>query len=105
MYATVATAVGGQPNRGYTLSITDGTNVVAKVGAADNGTEPATGAITWTDTSAGSSAAGNLFASVAPIPKVALDPGYQIIGDIVNPHAGDQWLSAVVWYVFANVMG
>ena len=102
VYATVSTAVGGQPNRGYTLSITDGTNTVAKSGAADNGTEPASGAITWTDAPAASSKAGQLFASVGSLAALDLDPGYRIIGDIVNAHAGDAWVSAVVWYEYTD---
>lgn len=99
--ATVTTAVGGQPNRGYTLTITDGTTTVAQVGNTDAGTEPASGTLTWADTSGASSAAGSTFSSIAPIPDLSIEPGYHIVGAIVNAHAGDTWVSATVWYDFS----
>lgn len=100
--ATVTTAAGGQPNRGYTLAFTDGTNTVAQVGAADGGTEPASGTITWANAPAAMSAAGNLFSSIAPIPDLILNPGYNIVGTIINPHAGDTWDTALVWYEYVD---
>ena len=98
--ATVTTVAGGQPNRGYLLQITDGTTTVASVGNDDNGTEPASGTLTWADAPGASSAAGSSFASIAPIPTLVLNPGYTIVGTIVNAMAGDTWVSALVWYEF-----
>lgn len=97
---TVSTAVGGQPNRAYTLAITDGTTTVAQTGAADGGTEPASGTITWADCTNALSAAGTKFSSVAPIPRLDLIAGYHIVGTIINPHAGDAWGTAIVWYEY-----
>ncbi len=96
--ATVTTGAGGQPNRGYTLAFTDGTTTVAQVGNQDNGTEPATGTLTWANMSAATVAAGSKFSSVAPIPDLVLNPGYNIVGTIVNPAGADTWVTAIVWY-------
>lgn len=103
--ATVSTDTGGQPSRGYLLQVTDGTNLVAQVGNADNGTEPATGTLTWANAPAAGSSAGALFTSVAPIPSLVLNPGYTIIGTIVNPAGADAWLTALVWYQFTYTDG
>ena len=100
--ATVTTGVGGQPNRGYTLTFTDGTTTVAKVGADDNGTEPASGTLTWADAPDQTVKAGSVFVSVAPIPKMTLYPGYTIVGTIVNPAGADTWVTAVVWYDYVD---
>lgn len=98
--AVAATDVGGQPDRGYTLGITDGTSLVAQVGAEDNGTEPATVTITWCDAPAGTVEAGALATSVAPLPRLTLKPGYVITGTILNPTGTDAWVSAVAWYEY-----
>lgn len=103
--ATVTTDTGGQPNRGYVLAFTDGTATVAQVGNDDNGTEPADGTLTWANCPAASSAAGNLFTSVAPIPDLILNPGYHIVGTIINPAAADMWVTAVVWYEYVDTAG
>jgi len=50
--AVAQRGVGGTPDRAYTLTITDGTNTVAQVGAADNGTEPGLCTVTWCATPA-----------------------------------------------------
>lgn len=103
--ATVTTDTGGQPARGYLLQITDGTNLVAQVGNTDNGTEPAAGTLTWANAPSASSNAGNAFTSIAPIPGLVLNPGYTIIGTIVNPVGIDAWLTALVWYEFVFTDG
>lgn len=100
--ATVTTAVGGQPHRGYTLQFTDGTTVVAQVGNADNGTEPASGTLTWANCADATNAAGSTFTSVAPIPALSLKAGYTIVGTIVNPAGADTWATARVWYDYAE---
>lgn len=99
---TVSTAAGGQPNRAYLLQFTDGTTTVAQVGAADGGTEPATGTITWANAPSAISAAGSKFTSIAPIPDLDLPPGYNIVGSIINPHAGDTINTAIVWYDYTD---
>jgi hypothetical protein len=100
--ATVTTGAGGQPNRGYTLAFTDGTNTVAQVGADDNGAEPASGTITWANAPSASSAAGSTFSSIAPIPDLILNPGYHIVGTILHPAGADTWVSAIVWYEYVD---
>ena len=100
--ATVNTGTGGQPNRGYTLQYTDGTTVVAQVGADDGGTQPASGTITWANAPGGISAAGSTFSSIAPLADTNLRPGYNIIGTIVNSVAGDAWQTAIVWYSYVD---
>lgn len=100
--ATVTTAAGGQPNRGYTLQFTDGTTVVAQVGNTDNGTEPASGTLTWTNAPAATNKAGSTFTSVAPIPDLVLNPGYNIVGTITNPAGSDTWVTAIVWYDYVQ---
>lgn len=96
--AVAATQAGGAPNRAYTLSITDGTSLVGKFGAVDAGTEPATVTITWTNSAQGDVTAGAIGVVVAPMASPILKPGYVITGTIVNPAAGDTWVSALAWY-------
>lgn len=103
--ATVSTAAGGMGDRGYTLAITDGTNIVAQVPANDGGNDPATGTITWTTAPTAISSAGALFTSLAPIPTLALTSGYTLVGTIVNPTPGDTWLEALCWYDYTNLDG
>lgn len=93
--------VGGAPNRVYVLTITDGLTIVAQVGAADAGTEPGSCVITWADLPAASVASGNQGVTVAPLPPVMLNPGYEIIGAINNGALADAWDEAVAWYDFA----
>lgn len=101
--ADVARAVGGAPARAYLLTVTDGTSLVAQQGADDAGTEPGTTSITWCNCPAATVTAGPDGVVVAPVPNLVLDAGYQIVGTILNPAAGDQWNDAVVWldYVYA----
>lgn len=99
--ALASRAVGGIPNRAYTLTITDGTSTVAQVGAHDAGTEPGTCQVTWGNTAANAIGAGTLGVSVAPLGPFTLKPGYVIIGTIVNPAGADTWLSASCWTDFA----
>lgn len=98
--ALATRAVGGTPNRAYTLQITDGTNPVAVVGAADAGTEPGTCTVTWANAPASSIASGASGISTAPLGPLGMNPGYVITGTIVSPAAGDTWTSAVAWYEF-----
>lgn len=98
--ATVSTDTGGQPDRGYLLSVTDGTNVVAQSGNQDGGTEPAVGTLTWANAPMAESEAGNTFSALAPFPNLTLKPGYNIVGTIVNPVGVDAWVNALVWYDF-----
>ena len=93
-------AAGGAPQRAYTLTITDGTNIVAAVAAADAGSEPGTCEVTWTNTPASVVASGSQGVSVAPIANFVLKSGYVITGEIINPAAGDVWLDAVCWTDF-----
>lgn len=99
--ASATVDVGGSPNRVYTLTITNGTVIVAQVGAADAGGEPGTRVITWADLPAASVAAGTEGISVAPLPPVMLNPGYEIIGEINNGAVADQWDDVVAWYDYA----
>lgn len=99
--ANAQRAAGGTPGRGYTLSVTDGTTIVAEVGAQDNGTDPGGCFVTWANCPAASVAAGSIGVTVAPLPVVALNPGYQLVGEIVNPAAGDTWADVTAWYDFA----
>jgi hypothetical protein len=98
--ATASRQPGGFPNRAYTLTITDGTTVVAAVGAVDDGAEPGTCEITWCDTPAAHVAAGAVGVSVAPLGPFMLKPGYVITGAIVGAAAGDTWVDAAAWFDF-----
>lgn len=90
----------GGPDRAYTLVITDGTNVVAAIGADDAGDEPGTCEVTWCDTPAASVHAGAVGVTVAPLPPLVLKPGYIITGTIVASAAGDTWVNAIAWFDF-----
>jgi hypothetical protein len=103
--ATVATAPGGINVRSYLLQITDGTNLVAQVGAADGNVDPATGTVTWANAPAALSATTGQFSSLGPLPDLVLNPGYVITGTILNPFGADTWVSAVVWYDFRYTDG
>lgn len=97
--ATSDRASGG-PNRAYLLQITDGTNVVAAIGAEDAGDEPGSCIVTWCDTPNAAVHAGAQGVVVAPLPPLVLKPGYIITGTILNPAAGDSWTDVVVWFDF-----
>lgn len=98
---TVSRDVGGAPARAYTLEITDGTTLVAAVGADDAGTEPGVCTVTWCDVPAATSSAGSVGTVVAPLPRLLLNPGYVITGTIVNGAPADTWLTAAVWFDFS----
>lgn len=104
VFGTVTRGAGGLPDRAYTLTVTDGTNTLAAVGALDAGTEPGTASVTWANMPATALGAGSVGISVAPVPTLVLNPGYVLIGEILNPGAGDAWDSALAWYdfVFTN---
>jgi hypothetical protein len=100
--AVASTHVGGQPNRGYTLTIARGTTTVAKAGADDAGTEPATVTVTWADMPASSVGAGNVGTSVGAVTFPTIEPGYVLTGTILNSVAGDAWTSATCWFEFVD---
>lgn len=101
VFAVASRQPGGAPARAYLLTVTDGTNTVAQVGADDAGTEPGTGAVTWANAPAASVSSGSDGVSLAPIPALALNPGYMLVGEITNPAVGDVWVSALAWFDFA----
>lgn len=92
---------GGAPDRSYSLVVTDGTSVVALVGADDNGTEPGTCDVTWASCPAATIASGSEGISVAPLAVMKLPAGYTVSLVINNAVGGDQWDSAVAWYDYA----
>lgn len=100
-HAIAERGVGGSPNRSYLLTITDGTNTVAAIGADDAGDEPGTCEITWAMTPAANVAAGDTGVSIAPLGSFTLPAGYQIVGTILNAAPGDGWLSATAWFDFS----
>lgn len=100
VYAVASRAAGGAPDRSYLLTITNGTDVVANVGAADNGTEPGSCDVTWALCPAASVASGPVGVSVAPLAPMVLPAGYLIGGSIIAPAVGDAWVSAVCWYEY-----
>lgn len=92
---------GGAPNRSYMLTIGDGQNIVAQVGAADAGTDPGSCDVTWANMPAASSASGALGVTVAPLGPFRLPAGYLLTATIDSPAAGDQWTNAICWYDYA----
>lgn len=101
IFAVASRAVGGTPDRAYLLTVTNGSVIVAQVGAADAGTEPGTCDVTFANTPAAAVSAGPLGVTVAPFAPPPLEPGYVIEGTILNPAAADSWVSAVAWFDFA----
>jgi len=102
VFAVADRGAGGTPNRSYTLTITDGTNPVAIVGADDAGTDPGTCSVTWADCPSSAVGAGSVGTSVGSLGPITLDPGYTITGTFANPVAGDAWESAVVWFDYVD---
>lgn len=98
VYAVATRAVGGAPDRSYLLTITNGTNTVANVGAVDDGAEPGTCTVTWTLCPAAHVASGADGVTVAPLAPMTLPGGYVILGSIIAPAVGDEWTRALVWY-------
>lgn len=98
VYAKVTRAAGGVPNRSYTLIVSDGLTTVAAVGADDNGTEPGTCELTWSNLPGATVASGGAGVSVAPLPPFVLNPGYQLFGSIVGAAAGDTFTVARCWH-------
>lgn len=99
--AVASRDVGGLPNRSYSLAIVTPLGTVALIGAADLGAEPGVETITWTQAQAAAVASGATSVAVAPLPPFVLEPGYRLVGTIVNPVGVDQWASALAWYDFA----
>lgn len=99
--ATATRGAGGAPDRSYLLTITDGTNVVAAIGADDAGTEPGSIDVTWALMPAAVSSAGAFAVSVAPLAPFSLRPGYQITGTILGAVSGDAWTDVVAWYDYS----
>lgn len=93
---------GGAPDRAYTLTVATSTGPVTSSGAADNGTEPGTCTITWTNAPSATVEAGSVGVTIAPFNPPELQPGYTVVGTILNAAAGDEWESAVVWYEYVN---
>lgn len=89
---------GGTPNRSYTLVITDGQTVVAQVGALDAGADPGTCDVTFANAPAAAVAAGVVGITLAPLPPLRLPAGYELVLNITNAVAGDEWVTAVCWY-------
>lgn len=100
LVATVQRGAGGTPNRSYLLTFTDSANAVALAPAADAGTEPGTGTITWANAPAAVLAAGSIVTVLAPLPLLVLPSGYQIVGTIERAAVADQWATALVWVEF-----
>lgn len=97
--ATADRATGG-PDRAYLLQITDGTNVVAAIGAPDAGDEPGQCTVTWCDTPNASVHSGPTGIVIAPLPRLVLAPGYIITFTITGSASGDTWDNAVAWFDF-----
>lgn len=94
----VTTGAGGTPNRSYLLQLTDGSNIVATIGAFDGTADPATGTVTWCNAPGAISTAGSVFVSNAPVPGVTLLPGYTVEAFVSHSQAGDAIDTAAVWY-------
>lgn len=101
VYAVAARDTGGAPDRAYTLTVATSTGIVLAVGAADAGSEPGDCTVTWTNAPGATSEAGMHGVTLAPFNPPTLQPGYTIVGTIVNPAAADEWSLATVWYDFA----
>lgn len=95
--ATFGRAPGGVPNRGYLLNIQASGFTLASVGAPDVGTEPGTDIVTWSDAPASAASFGGQGFVAAPFAAVLLDPGYVLLGNIVNPVVGDTVDIATAW--------
>lgn len=98
--AVASRAVGGAPDRAYTLVVNTSTGPVAAVGAPDRGTEPGQCTVTWANAPASAVDAGNLGVVLAPFNPPVLYPGYTITGAIIAAAGADTWLRATVWYDF-----
>jgi hypothetical protein len=95
--AQVHRAVGGLPNRGYTLLVMAAGIVLGAVGAPDLGTEPGSAIVTWADAPSVAVTFVNDTFVVAPFASIPLDPGYQLFGQIVNPAGADAFTAVNVW--------
>ncbi|HET9247701.1 MAG TPA: hypothetical protein VFO15_17995 [Xanthobacteraceae bacterium] len=103
--AVVSRAAGGIPNRAYQLALSDGTTTFVTSPAADAGTEPGTCTVTWCNGSPASVASGATGVSLGPLTPVVLNPGYKLIGTVLNGTVTDQWTSAVVWVEYTDYAG
>lgn len=100
--AVASTHVGGAPNRGYSLTITNGVTTVVASGASDAGTEPATVTVSWADMPVSSITIGNVGVSVGAVTLPWLEPGYVLTGTIIGAVAGDAWTSGTAWYDYVD---
>ena len=95
--AILSRAVGGTPRRALRLVITDGTNTIMASPAADEGTEPGTLTVTWSNAQPSSMSSGSTGVTLGPLPLLTLYPGYMLTGSVTNGAGADQWTSAVCW--------
>lgn len=100
IFAIADRAAGGAPDRSYTLVISDGSNVVAQVGALDAGSEPGTCDVTFANAPAAAVNAGTVGITLAPLAPLRLPAGYTLTISITNAVAGDTWVLATCWYDF-----
>lgn len=98
--AQAARGVGGAPNRSYSLAIVTPLGTVALIGADDAGTEPGSETVTWTQAQSNLVSAGGVAVAVAPLPPFILEPGYLLVGTIVQPAGTDQWTGALAWFTY-----
>lgn len=97
-----STHAGGQPNRAYNLTVTNGATTVVAAAATDAGTEPATVTVTWANMPVSDVTAGNIGVSVGAMVLPTLEPGYVLTGTILGAVGGDAWSSAVAWYTYTQ---
>lgn len=97
IYAVCSRANGGTNTRTLTLTMTDGTHTLAQSPFLDTAPDPGLLAVTWANMQVGSTALITDNVAVSPWPAITIAAGYNLIGSIDNPQAGDIWTSAVCW--------
>lgn len=95
--ATLSRAVGGTGTRTPVLQIGLPNQVLLTSPFIDTAPDPGTITVTWMQVAQVQPTVLANGAVTAPLPLIRWEPGYRIVGDILNAQPGDQWLSALAF--------
>lgn len=97
VFAVLRRSFGGTNTRTPNLTITNGNRTVLSSPFVDTAPDPGDLSITWMQVAQVQPTTLANGAVTVPLPLLRLEPGYQIIGDVLDWQPGDQWLSAVAF--------
>lgn len=97
VFAVLSRVAGGGGTRTPTLTITNGSRNLLTSPFIDTAPDPGSLSVTWMQVAQVQPTTLANGAVTVPLPLLRLEPGYEIIGDILNAQPGDQWVSAIAF--------